>query len=134
MLTGAGMSTESGLPDYRSAPKGMWRGIDLLQLASVEALLQNTENFYKFYKKRIVDLNEVTHHVGHEILAKWEKKSIIRSAITQNVDGFHANAGSRTVYELHGTLQKCHCHNCLREYSNTELLEGIHPYSMWRSD
>lgn len=124
VLTGAGMSTESGLPDFRSAMNGMWKGIDPLQLASTDALENNKDDFYQFYRKRIVDLNEVNHHIGHEILANWENKGVVSSIITQNVDGFHQDAGSKKVYELHGTLRKCHCHDCYRTYSCEDFAGG----------
>ncbi|WP_456279410.1 NAD-dependent deacylase [Bacillus sp. AK128] len=118
------MSTESGLPDFRSAKNGMWKGIDPLKLASVDALENNKNDFYKFYSKRIVDLKGVHHHIGHEILANWERKGIVKSVITQNVDGLHQQAGSKKVYELHGTLRQCHCHDCFRNYSCDEYAAG----------
>jgi NAD-dependent deacetylase len=117
ILTGAGMSTESGLPDFRSS-KGLWKQKSPEKLASVDALNHNVQQFIEFYKERVIKVNEYGPHQGHEILAKWEKKGIIKSIITQNVDGFHQMAGSKNVIELHGTLQKMHCQKCKRKYSN----------------
>jgi NAD-dependent deacetylase len=125
VLTGAGMSTESGLPDFRSAKSGMWNGINPLQLASTDALENKKEDFYKFYRKRIEDLQGVNFHIGHEILANWEEKGIVKSIITQNVDGFHHKAGSKKVYELHGTLRNCHCNDCDGTYSCEEFIDGV---------
>ncbi|MBS4197297.1 NAD-dependent protein deacylase [Lederbergia citri] len=118
ILTGAGMSTESGLPDFRSAGKGLWMKKDPSQIASTEALNKNVEEFFQFYRHRVLGLNEAKPHQGHEILAKWEKKGLIRSIITQNIDGFHSEAGSQNVLELHGTMKKVHCQSCGKEYGN----------------
>jgi NAD-dependent deacetylase len=121
VFTGAGMSTESGLPDFRSS-NGMWKKKDPSRFASTEALNRNVKEFIDFYRERVLGVKEYKPHKGHYILAEWEKKGIIKSIITQNVDGFHQQAGSRHVAELHGTLQKLHCQSCGREYSSEEYL------------
>lgn len=124
VLTGAGMSTESGLPDFRSAAKGLWKYKDPQKLASVHALRYNQEEFFQFYQERIRGLLTAKPHQGHVILAKWEEKGLIKSIITQNVDGFHHQAGSRRVAELHGTLLNVHCQDCGKSYPNTTYLEN----------
>ena len=106
VFTGAGMSTESGLPDFRSANQGLWQQKDPSRVASVQALNDNVEEFIDFYRKRVLGVKEYEPHAGHQILAEWEKRSRIHSIITQNVDGFHQQAGSHKVAELHGTLRK----------------------------
>ncbi|WP_062106146.1 NAD-dependent protein deacylase [Bacillus niameyensis] len=118
VLTGAGMSTESGLPDFRSSNNGLWTKEDPSKIASTEALNQNVEMFFEFYRYRVLGLNEAHPHKGHEILAKWEKAGLIKSIITQNIDGFHSEAGSENVIELHGTMKKVHCQTCGKEYGN----------------
>ncbi|MFD1708198.1 NAD-dependent protein deacylase [Siminovitchia sediminis] len=118
ILTGAGMSTESGLPDFRSS-EGLWEQEDPSRIASVEALNRDVEKFFDFYRHRVLGLRDCKPHAGHEILAKWEKKGMIKSIITQNVDGFHKEAGSEKVAELHGTLQKVHCQSCGKRYDNS---------------
>ncbi|MBS4179446.1 NAD-dependent protein deacylase [Lederbergia citrea] len=123
VLTGAGMSTESGLPDFRSAGKGMWTKEDPSKIASTEALNRNVERFFEFYRHRVLGLKDCRPHKGHELLAKWEKKGVIKSIITQNVDGFHGKAGSENVLELHGTLQRVHCQTCGKEYGNETYAE-----------
>lgn len=112
------MSTESGLPDFRSAGKGLWEKKDPSEIASTEALNKNVEEFFQFYRHRVLGLNEAKPHYGHEILAKWEKQGLINSIITQNIDGFHSEAGSQNVLELHGTMKKVHCQVCVKEYGN----------------
>ncbi|MCM3055078.1 NAD-dependent protein deacylase [Caldibacillus thermoamylovorans] len=118
VFTGAGMSTESGLPDFRSSNNGLWREKDPSQIASTKALNENVKEFIEFYRERVLGVKEFGPHQGHYILAKWEQEGIIRSIITQNVDGFHQEAGSTRVAELHGTLQKLHCQKCGKEYSS----------------
>ncbi|MDN7227569.1 NAD-dependent deacylase [Planococcus sp. N064] len=126
VFTGAGMSTESGLPDFRSANQGLWQQKDPSQVASVSALNNNVEEFIEFYRKRVIGVNEYHPHRGHQLLAKWEDRGLIQAIITQNVDGFHQQAGSKQVAELHGTLQKVHCNSCGTVYSSTEYANGTY--------
>lgn len=123
IFTGAGMSTESGLPDFRSQ-SGLWNQVDPTKLASIDALENNRDAFVSFYKKRLKSIQGHKPHAGHEILGKWEKAGIVHAVITQNVDGFHHQAGSENVTELHGTLRTVHCHTCQRRYPSTEFLNG----------
>lgn len=118
VFTGAGMSTESGLPDFRSKKTGLWEREDPALIASTEAMNRDVERFFQFYRERVLGVKDCLPHKGHEVLAKWEKDGLIQSIITQNVDGFHSVAGSENVMELHGTLQKVHCETCGKEYSN----------------
>jgi NAD-dependent deacetylase len=122
IFTGAGMSTESGLPDFRSSNQGMWKQKDPSKIASTQALNNNVHEFIAFYRERVLGVKEYKPHKGHYILADWEKRGIIQSIITQNVDGFHHQAGSQKVAELHGTLQKLHCQSCGRVYSSEEYI------------
>ncbi|AXH99515.1 NAD-dependent deacylase [Sporosarcina sp. PTS2304] len=118
VYTGAGMSTESGLPDFRSSKTGMWEMEDPSKVASVTALNQHVEQFFQFYKHRVLAAKGTGPHQGHKILAKWEREGVIKGIITQNVDGFHTMAGSKNVMELHGTLRKVHCETCGQVYDN----------------
>jgi NAD-dependent deacetylase len=103
VFTGAGMSTESGLQDFRGI-RGMWKGRNPYDIASVEAMENNYEEFIKFYQWRIQERDMHKPNIGHYILAEWEGKGIINCIITQNVDGYHQQAGSSNVIELHGNL------------------------------
>lgn len=115
VFTGAGMSTESGLPDFRSAG-GLWKQYRPEELASTDALNRNFENFVSFYRERIETLGEVKPNKGHLLLAEWEAKNLVTAVVTQNVDGLHQAAGSKAVWELHGTLRKVRCQSCGTEY------------------
>lgn len=124
VLTGAGMSTESGLPDFRSN-QGLWHGRDPQEIASVYALQHNRDQFVEFYRWRIREANQYKPHRGHYLLAEWQQKGIIKEIITQNVDGFHHQAGSPSVIELHGTLRELYCQQCgVRTQSERYLQEG----------
>lgn len=111
ILTGAGMSTESNIPDFRSK-EGWWKNIDPLMVATTEALANNYDLFHEFYSVRLKALEGCSPHKGHDILADWERKGFIQAIATQNVDGLHPDAGSRNVYELHGSIHKIRCQSC----------------------
>jgi NAD-dependent SIR2 family protein deacetylase len=111
ILTGAGISTESNIPDFRSK-EGWWKNIDPRMVATTDALKNNYELFHEFYSMRIKGLENCAPHKGHEILASWEQKGLIQAIATQNVDGFHTAAGGRNVYELHGSIHKFRCEDC----------------------
>ncbi|WP_188633505.1 NAD-dependent protein deacylase [Lentibacillus kapialis] len=122
VFTGAGMSTESGLPDFRSVNQGLWNQQDPGKIASTEALNYNVDEFIDFYRTRVLNVKDYKPHKGHRILADWENQGLVQSIITQNVDGFHQKAGSENVSELHGTLQKLHCQSCGKEYKSEEYV------------
>lgn len=121
VFTGAGMSTASGLPDFRSG-KGLWKRFDPSRLASVKAMDSDPKSFQAFYRMRIQALGKARPNCGHEVLARWEEEGRIRGVITQNVDGFHQEAGSRNVFDLHGSLRRVFCRNCLERYPSAELV------------
>lgn len=122
VFSGAGMSTESGLPDFRSNG-GLWRNNRRFeQLASVDALETAYDEFVAFYRWRIEELGKYQPHEGHRVLARWEAEGRLEGIATQNVDGFHHAAGSKNVYELHGTLRQVRCERCAQEAPAAEFL------------
>lgn len=124
VLTGAGMSTESGLPDFRS-PGGLWRRYRPEELASVEALEARPLQFYEFYRFRLELLRQAAPNPAHRALAEIERSGRRVTVVTQNVDGLHAEAGSRDVIELHGSLRHARCHDCGREHPASRLMEPV---------
>src|SRR5699024_1031031 len=124
VYTGAGMSTESGLPDFRSKSRGLWEKFNPDELANINALYDNREEFVKFYQYRLSEINQYEPHRGHFILGEWEQSGRLKGIITQNVDGFHHDAGSDNVMELHGSFRKLQCHYCSKEFSSEELIDG----------
>lgn len=121
ILTGAGMSTDSGVPDFRSS-NGWWTKTDPQKVATVEALNSNYPLFHEFYSMRIRLLEKCFPHEGHHILADWEKKGYIHSVATQNVDGFHIQAGNKRVDELHGSIHTIRCQSCGQAASKEQFL------------
>lgn len=121
ILTGAGMSTESDIPDFRSK-EGWWNRVDPRTVATPEALQNHYDLFYEFYAMRIKRIKSCTPHTGYNILADWEKNGLIQAISTQNVDGFHTRAGNEHVYELHGSLHQFRCAHCARPSSEKQFL------------
>jgi NAD-dependent deacetylase len=121
IFSGAGMSTSSGLPDFRSS-QGLWSRYNPMALASIDAMENNREAFLDFYRYRINALKNASPNLGHCILSKWEEENLLQGIITQNVDGFHQEAGCRNVVELHGTLRKARCSRCKNEFPSELLL------------
>lgn len=122
IFTGAGMSTESGLPDFRSG-KGLWKQFDPMRLATVQAMKNNYDEFHAFYSLRLRQAIDIEPNQGHLILSDWERKGWIKSIITQNVDGLHQAAGSENVIELHGRLGDIRCISCAQKNSIENFLE-----------
>jgi len=122
VFTGAGMSTESGLPDFRSANTGLWTAEKKQYLSSTDALNNHVQEFINFYRQRVQGIHEFKPHQGHYILSEWERNGLLKQIITQNVDGFHQEAGNENVAELHGTLKKIHCETCGKSYDSEEYL------------
>ncbi|WP_018922201.1 SIR2 family NAD-dependent protein deacylase [Salsuginibacillus kocurii] len=120
ILTGAGMSTESGIPDFRSE-NGLWHGRDPMTIATPEALETDYETFFNFYLARLEALDEASPHKGHQILAKWEENGFTHHVATQNVDGFHRQAGQQHISELHGSIQAIRCHDCNMKASDEKF-------------
>jgi NAD-dependent deacetylase len=115
VLTGAGASTDSGLPDFRSK-QGLWQGIDPMKLASMTALRRNPVEFYQFYRYRLSRLNGARPNPVHTGLAALQRAGYIKTLITQNIDGLHQEAGSTGVLEMHGSLRECVCLQCERRF------------------
>jgi len=111
VLTGAGASTESGIPDFRSAG-GIWERYDPTEVANIDALRREPARVWEFYALRLAALGDAEPNVGHRALAELEEHGWIRAVVTQNVDGLHQRAGSREVVEVHGSLRDAECIHC----------------------
>ncbi|MDQ7857440.1 MAG: NAD-dependent deacylase [Armatimonadota bacterium] len=110
-LTGAGVSTASGLPDFRSVG-GLWVGVDPMTVASRTALERDPAAFYAFYRGRLARLDGASPNPAHRALVALERAGRLRAVLTQNVDGLHQAAGSAHVVELHGNLREAACIAC----------------------
>jgi NAD-dependent deacetylase len=122
VLTGAGVSTESGIPDFRSA-SGIWAQYDPYEVASIDAFRRDPERVWEFYAHRLDVLAEAMPNPAHTALAELEALGLVQALITQNVDRLHAAAGSRDVVEVHGSIASAVCLACgRREERVRELL------------
>src|SRR5262245_44517158 len=110
VLTGAGMSAESGIPTFRDALTGWWAQFRPEELATPEAFLRDPELVWRWYRMRRQRLREVEPNPGHLALAELPRRVPRLTLITQNVDGLHQRAGSGDVIELHGNLSRVKCH------------------------
>ena len=111
VLTGAGISTESGMPDFRSAT-GIWAKYDPMEYAHIDAFRRDPEKVWEFYGRRLAVLRDAEPNDGHRALAELEDRGWVRAVITQNVDRLHARAGSERVIEVHGTIGTASCLDC----------------------
>lgn len=123
-LTGAGVSTESGIPDFRS-PTGMWAHYDPMEYATIEAFENDPEKVWTFYALRYHALTEAEPNDAHLALAELERRGIVSAVITQNIDLLHERAGSREVIEMHGSIRECVCRACGSRYGLDEVLRML---------
>jgi NAD-dependent deacetylase len=115
VLTGAGISTESGIPDFRS-PGGVW---SKYRTVYFDEFLENADGRFEYWRQKCEMHREFASakpNAGHNVLAKWEAAGRIRGVITQNIDGLHQMAGSSRVLELHGTARQAACLDCLARF------------------
>jgi NAD-dependent deacetylase len=126
VLTGAGVSTESGIPDFRS-PTGIWAQYDPMEYATIDAFDADPEKVWGFYGLRYRALVEAEPNEGHRALAELETRGLVRAVITQNIDLLHERAGTRELVEVHGSIRTCVCRSCGSTYQLEQvvgMLEG----------
>src|SRR6185437_6032759 len=111
VLTGAGISTESGIPDFRS-PTGVWAQYDPMEYATIDAFLEGPVKVWDFYGKRLAMLDGAQPNDGHRALAELENRGWVRAVVTQNIDRLHERAGSRALVEVHGSIGTSSCLDC----------------------
>ena len=122
---GAGVSTESGIPDFRSAT-GLYNrehhtGHEPEYLLSHDFLVEDNEGFSRYFKENLIS-KTAKPNVTHRVLAKLEKMKKLRAIVTQNIDSLHQKAGSKNVYEIHGNLRDFYCVKCGKKYPEEEIL------------
>jgi NAD-dependent deacetylase len=120
VLTGAGISTESGIPDFRS-PTGIWAEYDPMEYATISAFRRDPVKVWEFYALRFDVLTRAAPNAGHVALAELERRGLVRAIVTQNIDGLHGRAGSQDVVEVHGSIRTATCLRC----GTTVLLEDV---------
>jgi NAD-dependent deacetylase len=111
-LTGAGVSVPSGIPDFRSPGTGLWANVDPMEVAHIDVFRRDPERFWHFYGDRFQTLEHKRPNGAHAVLAQLERAGRLDAVITQNIDRLHAQAGTRELIEVHGTIDHSSCLHC----------------------
>jgi NAD-dependent deacetylase len=122
VLSGAGISTASGIPDFRSTG-GLWKRFNPLEVASLSAFRYRPERFFQWLRTIALELNSALPNPAHLALTELENLGFIQTVITQNVDGLHQKAGFKTVLEVHGSLQTATCIRCFHKFDTEGLIQ-----------
>jgi NAD-dependent deacetylase len=112
VLTGAGISVPSGIPDFRSPGTGLWENHDPMEVAHIDAWRRDPDRFWSFYSQRFATLTDKRPNEAHIALAELERRGLIRGVITQNIDRLHARAGTERLVEVHGSIEWSVCLSC----------------------
>ena len=120
-LTGAGFSTESGIPDFRG-DDGIWKKYPIETFGTLESLLKDPSKFWRMAKEIAPTLFNAKPNKGHYAIASLEKMNILKGIITQNIDELHQKAGAILVYEVHGNINKFNCLGCRASYNKEQVL------------
>ena len=124
-LTGAGISTPSGIPDFRSRDSGLWTRYDPFAVASISAFRYHPMDVLEWVKPLVSQITSAKPNAAHTALARLESGQHLDGVITQNIDGLHTKAGSRHVFEIHGHLRTATCTSCYRRSDTNDLIEAF---------
>ncbi|HLE53330.1 MAG TPA: Sir2 family NAD-dependent protein deacetylase [Anaerolineales bacterium] len=124
VLTGAGISTPSGIPDFRSAGSGLWTRYDPLEVASLSVFRYHPEKLFDWMRSLAISIRQALPNPAHIALAQLEQAGYVHTIITQNIDGLHQRAGSRCVLEVHGSFSTLTCISCYRQFDSTDFIEA----------
>lgn len=124
-MTGAGVSTGSGIPDFRSPGTGLWANVDPMEVATISAFREDAEKFWSFYSERMGMLTSAEPNPAHVALARLEDAGYLGGLITQNIDRLHHAAGSREVAEVHGSIDQAECLTCGSTYPYDRVAQAI---------
>lgn len=122
-LTGAGISTRSGIPDFRSTNSGLWSRYDPFEVASLTAFRYRPEKFYEWLRPLATGIHRALPNPAHFALADLERGGFLKAVITQNIDGLHQRAGSQAVHEVHGTMATLSCTRCFRQTGSEDYIQ-----------
>ncbi len=123
-LTGAGISTPSGIPDFRSNKNGLWQHVDPLEVASLTAFRLTPEVFYSWFRPLARLMFDAIPNPAHDALTELERLGILRTTITQNIDGLHQKSGTKNVLEVHGTLTSMTCVQCYTKHKSKPFCDS----------
>jgi len=125
VLTGAGISTESGIPDFRSPGTGLWEKMDPMETLSTRVLFNNPKKFYNVGFKILISMTDAQPNRAHYVLADLEKMGLIQAVITQNIDNLHQKAGSSNLLEVHGDTRTGYCMKCGNKSEISVMVEKV---------
>jgi NAD-dependent deacetylase len=123
VLTGAGVSVPSGIPDFRTPETGLWAKVDPMEVAHIDVFRRDPERFWSYYRPRFQALGDKEPNRAHEALAELERRGLIEGVITQNIDRLHRAAGSENVIEVHGSIETSSCTSCSTAFGLEEAEE-----------
>jgi NAD-dependent protein deacetylase/lipoamidase len=121
VLTGAGVSVPSGIPDFRTPETGLWANVDPMEVAHIDVFERDPERFWSYYRPRFHELGDKRPNGAHAALAELERRGLIAGVVTQNIDRLHHLAGSREVVEVHGSIETSSCTRCLVAYEVEQM-------------
>jgi len=124
-LTGAGISTPSGIPDFRSTGSGLWDRVDPMVVASIWGFMEHPQAFYEWVKPLARKILDAQPNPAHQALAQLEARGKLNAVITQNIDNLHQRAGSKRVLEVHGHLREATCIRCYHLMRAEPLIEKL---------
>lgn len=120
VLTGAGISVPSGIPDFRTPMTGMWANVDPMEVAHISVWRRDPARFWSFYGQRFAALDGKQPNGAHRAIVELQRRGLVSGVVTQNIDGLHARAGTEDPIEVHGSIRTASCLRCGLEYSLEE--------------
>ncbi|TFF85699.1 MAG: NAD-dependent deacylase [Promethearchaeota archaeon] len=125
ILTGAGMSTESGIADFRSPNTGLWEKVDPYEFGNINSYIANTTKNLKFMLEMGMTMFRAKPNKGHKAITKLQKMGKLKGVITQNIDGLHQKAHTKNIVELHGTANESKCIRCHKVFPITTMINQV---------
>ncbi len=124
VLSGAGISTPSGIPDFRSPQGGLWENVNPMEVASLLSFRYHPDRLFHWMRPLVERIKLAEPNQGHIGLTRLQEAGYVQTIVTQNVDGLHQSAGSRNVLEVHGSMGTLTCIGCFRQYSSNGFVES----------
>jgi NAD-dependent deacetylase len=125
VLTGAGVSVPSGIPDFRTPGTGLWENVDPMVVAHIDAWRRDPDRFWSFYSDRFASLVDKQPNPAHHAIAELERRGLIKAVITQNIDRLHRLAGTRRLIEVHGSIEWSVCMQCGGKVPLASVIEQV---------
>jgi NAD-dependent deacetylase len=123
VLTGAGISVPSGIPDFRTPGTGLWEKVDPMEVAHIDAWRRDPDRFWSYYGERFASLVDKKPNEAHRAVAELERRGLVRAVITQNIDRLHRLAGTERLIEVHGSIDQSVCLQCGGKVSIGRVVE-----------